>query len=316
MKTFCQKCGNELVSGASICAKCGFENAIAGRRRRLWMMVSLFLLIVFVGAAGFFFRGKIASMYERVRSGHGIASITDADFGKKELFRGAYEKYLLDRSYYLNAQGVSITTVPAADDLYKQRETFMSEIENMGCYSENFDRCNDLKMKVLNIDSELGKMMNDKMILGEYCGMDDADSKKNCDEYTRARFSLNDTCENCDADIQTLFEAGSALGNANNASALVEFAGMLRKHQSGYSRLIQMKNDLTGKTWASGLAPNDWKGLSMGYRQNALEAAASLRIEIPKEMDALNVEVISINDYIGVLNGNLKLNLPLIEKVR
>jgi len=61
MKIFCQKCGNELKEGVVICPKCGFENKVAKKNRKIRLLL-LFILPLIVSIAlltTLYFKGKI-----------------------------------------------------------------------------------------------------------------------------------------------------------------------------------------------------------------------------------------------------------------
>jgi hypothetical protein len=277
-----------------ICPKCGFENTIVSGNKNLVPWITFILFIILLGDTAFFFREKISFYYEKIKSGRGLAVVLDVDAEKKDSFRSNFEKYLLDRSYFLNAQAVINLHTEDIDNLRKQRESHSAEIENRGCYSKNFGQCVELKSKIISIDSEFQKITEGRK--GEHLGWyDDGDQ--------------------CNADIQRLFEIGSTLNNASSATALVELSSILRKHQEKYSKLMDARNRLDTTQRVSKLERKNDGSFGDRLIQDSIDNAFNLQDEVSGEVDMLNAEITKINDYIGVLNGSLKLEFPLLEKI-
>lgn len=289
----------------------------------------------------------------------------DADTEKKDAFRDGFEKYLLDRDLFMKSEGYLLRPDKFSDidDLYKQRESALVDVEKLNCYSKNTSECSGLESKIISIHDQVRKVTAEKSSLGRFCGMKGEDQIKKCEEYRDSALSMrpSEECEICGDDIQKLFETGSGLENKDIASTLVDLASSLRKHQESYMQVMRLKGELIDKEFCesgnhdserkvSNMTVNeineaikrnsreDWwiallttnrlrlKGLALTkenfikeFKDQSFQCfmdAGDLRGEISKEIEILNKDITAINDYISVLNGNLKLSLPLLEKVK
>lgn len=310
MKIYCQQCGNELKNGILICPKCGFENKILGRGKRLYKIAFFFLGIIVVIGISFSYREVLFSYFEEITGENiGVTNTEDLDMDKKNDFKRAFDKYYYAHRVFFKSSGLMyINKNTEINGLFKQRDEQRSAFEQNDCSINNDNNCQEVKQQLEDLDNRIQETTQKINGISAQCISVRLTKKPvgiNCDDYKYATLSWNSlNCEDCEREIKNLYTKAASLSNKDDVAKLISLVDMLREIQP----LIYNANNAANQVkfqfdcFARDITINDCsKGIDQALNKNSV-AQGAFKNALTKT-----------NDYINILNGDMGMNLPNLE---
>lgn len=328
MKTFCQKCGKKL-NNSKICSNCGFENKVIGKRRWLKRTIQFLGIVIVIALAVFIFKDKLFSYY---------GDITEK---WKDNFKLAFAEYEFAEYSFEGTSGLEIYKkhIPEVEEIYSKASWSDSDRAFFMCHTMNIkSECrpilrdgntyniNDLE-KIKQSEADWKEAFNN-------CSKDEAALKK-CDEYRQIMSQYPpQKCQNCDEKISDLYKIASAVKDSDTASKLLGLVDLLRQQQAFYDdeEFIDLPALILFEEARIASLETKWKKQEFKFIKNIpvddirnkkmywgfLDDFNQNRSEYEKKLDEkwgqINDNLTKINDYIAMLNGNLKLDLKTWQK--
>lgn len=344
MKSFCQNCGEKLNT-SRICSNCGSENKQANEKRWIKKTIQLLAVVIIIGLASFIFKGKILSYYDDItEKWKDDFKLAFAEYEFAELaFEGEggleiHKQHIPeieeiysrtgfsepDRTIFMCemkiesecswTNGYSKLTDNDLTRIPLIRAEWQERLNNCGKDESSFQKCEEYHkimdeypaQKCQDCDEKISKLYN---VVSSIKDRDAASKLFGLVELLRQQQSFYDDKEFIklpslifDQDYCIAAQNVQRMKIRNMSDAEVLKAVNEKKFSFGFITW-RLKND--------GIAINK-KSILEGIDADGrfcFDTRSKHQVQLDDKLQAIDGNMVKINDYIAMLNGNLKLDL-------